>query len=159
MICANLNSWSGSCATRQGHLPRPALVSFLPAKRAREARADCCGADCTNYIRAKASWVKRQKRASPGLRSGPLGVRRASNATVSRRTGQPRLPEIPIYGLRSFRKTERKTTISPVLGRRKLVRPEFVRIWRIKAFGTSIALPRVFEACAVPRSRAANVRR
>ena len=83
MICANLNSWEWELRHSVG-VDQPPSAScfniFSPAERAREARADCCRADCTKlYKRASITGQTTEMLERPW----PQRVRRADPPTVS----------------------------------------------------------------------------
>jgi hypothetical protein len=147
------------------HSARPPSAScfgiFLACGTGERGAGDCRWADCTELYKSESNVGQTTENAIARSKVLPSTVRRAERAGVSSSSWGM------VLGLRdsdlrfgSFRKTERETTISPVLGRSNRPDNEFVRIWRTMRFGTLIALFKGVRGLrAVTRSRAANVQR
>ena len=147
MDCANLNSWSGELRHSAGWATFRVLLWYLsrPEIQAREERADCCGANCTELYKSRSHRGSNDVNCRRQVPTDDLyTVRRTDPPGVSPEAS--RMFRSPKFCAGAFRKTERKTTISPVLGRCKRREHDFVRIWRRKRFGTPIALTIVVRA-------------
>ncbi len=96
-------------------------------ERAKEARADCCWADCTELYKSESNVGQTTENAVAFSKA--LLPECETSGTGGRFIGEGESD--PVSGLQvmvgSFRKTERETTISPVLGR---VEPAGQRIYK-----------------------------
>ena len=162
MICANLKSWSGSCATLVGGPPSASCFgNFLACESRQERRGQTAmGPTAPNYIRAKGIVGQTIEIAIGRPKGAFLRVRRADRAVVSwAKPDLDRIPEFRFMVLHPSEKRSGRRRFLRFFGRRNGRGHHFVRIWRVKRFGMPIALSRVFKPCADTRSRAANVQR